>query len=143
MDFRLAPQAESELDEVWYFLATQSSNVDAADRMVNSIAENERLIIGARERRSPSHRRLGSSAVLHPRSANTGSRSMLRSPVRRSKAGTSVHLAIRNPHTSRICAEAAINTTSNFSVTGKVLISTITFTRHWTARPAAATANSE
>ena len=53
MDFRLAPQAESELDEVWYFLATQSSNVDAADRMVNSIAENERLIIGAPERRSP------------------------------------------------------------------------------------------
>ncbi len=26
MDFRVAPQAESDLDEIWYFLATQSSN---------------------------------------------------------------------------------------------------------------------
>ena len=37
MDFRVAPQAESDLDEIWYFLATQSSNVDVADRMIDSI----------------------------------------------------------------------------------------------------------
>ena len=33
MDFRVAPQAESDLDEIWYFLATQSSNIDVAVRV--------------------------------------------------------------------------------------------------------------
>ena len=37
MDFRVAPQAESDLDEIWYFLATQSSNIDVADRVIDSI----------------------------------------------------------------------------------------------------------
>ena len=37
MDFRVAPQAESELDEIWYFLATESSNADVADRVVDSM----------------------------------------------------------------------------------------------------------
>jgi hypothetical protein len=32
MDLRVAPEAESDLDEIWYFLATQSSNIDVADR---------------------------------------------------------------------------------------------------------------
>src|SRR3954462_10020917 len=30
MDLRVAPQAESDLDDIWYFLATQSSNIDVA-----------------------------------------------------------------------------------------------------------------
>jgi toxin ParE1/3/4 len=37
MDFRVAPQAESDLDEIWYFLATQSSSIDVADRVIDSI----------------------------------------------------------------------------------------------------------
>ena len=37
MDFRVAPQAESDLDDIWYFLATQSSSIDVADRVVDSI----------------------------------------------------------------------------------------------------------
>ena len=37
MAFRAAPQAESDLDEIWYFLATQSSNIDVADRVIDSI----------------------------------------------------------------------------------------------------------
>ena len=37
MDFRVAPQAESDLDEIWYFLTIQSSNIDVADRVIDSI----------------------------------------------------------------------------------------------------------
>lgn len=37
MDFRVAPQAESDLDDIWYFLATQSSSIDVADRVTDSI----------------------------------------------------------------------------------------------------------
>jgi len=33
----VAPQAESDLDEIWYFLATQSSSIDVADRVIDSI----------------------------------------------------------------------------------------------------------
>ena len=36
MAFRVAPQAESDLDEIWYFLATQSSSIDVADRLIDS-----------------------------------------------------------------------------------------------------------
>ena len=35
MDFRVAPQAESDLDQIWYVLATQSSNIDVADRVMS------------------------------------------------------------------------------------------------------------
>lgn len=38
MDFRVAPQAEFDLDEIWHFLATQSSSIDVADRVVDSIS---------------------------------------------------------------------------------------------------------
>lgn len=44
MDFRVAPQAESDLDEIWYFLATQSSSIDVADRVVDSIAARFALL---------------------------------------------------------------------------------------------------
>jgi hypothetical protein len=37
MDFPVAPQAESDLDEIGHFLATQSSNIDVADRVIDSI----------------------------------------------------------------------------------------------------------
>ena len=44
MDFRVAPQAESDLDEIWYFLATQSSNIDVADRVIDSITARFALL---------------------------------------------------------------------------------------------------
>ena len=44
MDFRVAPQAESDLDDIWYFLATQSSSIDVADRVVDSITARFALL---------------------------------------------------------------------------------------------------
>ena len=48
MDFRVAPQAESDLDEIWYFLATQSSSIDVADRVVDSITARFALLAPTR-----------------------------------------------------------------------------------------------
>ena len=39
MAHRLAPEAEAELDEIWYFIATESGSVDIADRFINSITD--------------------------------------------------------------------------------------------------------
>jgi toxin ParE1/3/4 len=39
-----APQAESDLDEIWYFLATQSNSVDVADRVIDSITARFALL---------------------------------------------------------------------------------------------------
>ena len=44
MDFRVAPQAESDLDEIWYFLAAQSSSIDVADRVIDSITARFALL---------------------------------------------------------------------------------------------------
>ena len=44
MDFRVAPQAESDLDEIWHFLATQSSNIDVADRVIDSVTARFALL---------------------------------------------------------------------------------------------------
>ena len=37
MRFRVAPQAVSDLDDIWYFVATESGSVDIADRFVDNI----------------------------------------------------------------------------------------------------------
>ena len=54
MDFRVAPQAESDLDDMWYFVATESSNIDVADRVLNrsppgshSLPANRTSVVGA------------------------------------------------------------------------------------------------
>ena len=44
MDVRIARQAESDLDEIWYLLATQSSNIDVADRVIDSVTARFALI---------------------------------------------------------------------------------------------------
>ena len=44
MAHRLAPEAEIELDEIWYFIATESRSVDIADRFTNSITDRFLLI---------------------------------------------------------------------------------------------------
>ena len=37
MDLRVAPQAESDLDDIWYFLATESGSFEIADRFIDTI----------------------------------------------------------------------------------------------------------
>jgi plasmid stabilization system protein ParE len=44
MDLRVAPRAESDLDEISYFLATQSSNIDVVDRVIDSITARFALL---------------------------------------------------------------------------------------------------
>jgi toxin ParE1/3/4 len=38
MAHRLAPEAESDLDEIWYYLAKESGNVQIADRLIDALA---------------------------------------------------------------------------------------------------------
>jgi toxin ParE1/3/4 len=40
MAHMLSPQAESELDEIWYYLARESGNPDIADRFIDSLTEH-------------------------------------------------------------------------------------------------------
>jgi toxin ParE1/3/4 len=39
-EFRLAPEAEAELDDIWLYMARESGNIDTATRVVESIAEH-------------------------------------------------------------------------------------------------------
>jgi len=39
MAHRLAPEAETELDDIWYYIAKQSQSVETADRVVDSITD--------------------------------------------------------------------------------------------------------
>ena len=39
MSFRVAPEAESDLDEIWLYLARESENPAIATRVVNSITD--------------------------------------------------------------------------------------------------------
>jgi toxin ParE1/3/4 len=38
MAHRLAPEAEAELDDTWYYIATDSGSIEVADRVIDSIA---------------------------------------------------------------------------------------------------------
>ncbi len=46
MRLRLAPQAEEDLDSIWYYIATESASVEIADRFVDSLTS--RFILLAR-----------------------------------------------------------------------------------------------
>jgi toxin ParE1/3/4 len=37
MAIRTSPEAESELDDVWYYIATESSSIEVAERMLDAI----------------------------------------------------------------------------------------------------------
>jgi toxin ParE1/3/4 len=37
MAHRLAPEAETELDDIWYYLARESGSIEIADRVIESI----------------------------------------------------------------------------------------------------------
>jgi toxin ParE1/3/4 len=39
MAHRLAPQVETELDDIWYYIAQESGSPDIADRLIDSITE--------------------------------------------------------------------------------------------------------
>ncbi len=39
MAHRLASQAEIELDEIWYYTATESGSVEIADRLIDRLTE--------------------------------------------------------------------------------------------------------
>jgi len=44
MAHRLAPQVESELDEIWYYTARESGSVAIADRLIDAIVERFLLL---------------------------------------------------------------------------------------------------
>lgn len=37
MAHRLAPEVESELDDIWYYIARESGSIEIADRLIDSI----------------------------------------------------------------------------------------------------------
>ena len=39
MAHRVAPEAEAELDDIWYYTATQSGHIEIADRVIDSITD--------------------------------------------------------------------------------------------------------
>lgn len=39
MAHRLAPEAEAELDGIWYYVAKQSGSIEIADRLIDSLTK--------------------------------------------------------------------------------------------------------
>ncbi len=39
MGHRCTPEADSDLDDIWYYVATKSASLDAADRFVDSLTD--------------------------------------------------------------------------------------------------------
>lgn len=39
MALRIAPEVEAELDEIWFYVATESDDANVADRLINSITD--------------------------------------------------------------------------------------------------------
>ena len=44
MAHRLAREAESDLDDIWYFIASESGNAEVADRFIESLAQRFLLL---------------------------------------------------------------------------------------------------
>ena len=44
MRLRIAPQAEEDLDSIWYYVATESASVEIADRFVDSLTSRFLLL---------------------------------------------------------------------------------------------------
>jgi plasmid stabilization system protein ParE len=44
MAHRVAPQAEAELDSIWYYVANESGSIEIADRLIDSITERFLLL---------------------------------------------------------------------------------------------------
>ncbi len=39
MAHRLAPEVETELDNIWYYIAKESGNIEVADRLIDSVTD--------------------------------------------------------------------------------------------------------
>jgi toxin ParE1/3/4 len=44
MGHRRAPRADSDLDEIWYYIAKESGSIDIADRVIDSITDRFYLL---------------------------------------------------------------------------------------------------
>jgi toxin ParE1/3/4 len=44
MAHRVAPQAEAELDDIWFYVAKESGSIEIADRLIDSITERFYLL---------------------------------------------------------------------------------------------------
>ncbi len=44
MAHRISPLAEADLDDIWYYIATESGSVEAADRLVDSLTRRFLLL---------------------------------------------------------------------------------------------------
>jgi toxin ParE1/3/4 len=44
MAHRVAPQAEAELDNIWYYVAKESGSIEIADRLIDSITDRFYLL---------------------------------------------------------------------------------------------------
>jgi toxin ParE1/3/4 len=44
MAHRLAPEAETDLDDIWYYVAKESGSIEIADRLIDSITERFYLL---------------------------------------------------------------------------------------------------
>jgi hypothetical protein len=44
MAHRIAPEAEAELDNIWYYVAKESGSIEVADRLIDSITERFYLL---------------------------------------------------------------------------------------------------
>jgi len=41
---RIAPEAEAELDDIWYYMAKESGSIEIADRVIDSVTDRFRLL---------------------------------------------------------------------------------------------------
>jgi hypothetical protein len=39
MAHRVAPRAQTDLDEIWFYVAKESSSIEIADRLIDSITD--------------------------------------------------------------------------------------------------------
>ncbi len=46
MAHRVAPQAERDLDDIWYYVAKESGSIEIANRLIDSIADRFFLLAG-------------------------------------------------------------------------------------------------
>ena len=44
MAHRVAPEAEGDLDNIWYYVAKESGSIDIADRLIDSICQRFYLL---------------------------------------------------------------------------------------------------
>jgi plasmid stabilization system protein ParE len=57
MSPRLAPEAETDLDDIWYYTAKESGSIEIADRLVDSVTEKFFLLATNPHIRTQSRRR--------------------------------------------------------------------------------------